>query len=88
MKKTMSLFMAAAFLMSMAGFAAATDEIPVVPAENAPVIEEVAQAPVVDKAEKKADKKVEKKAKKKSAKKTAKMSKKKKGEISAAALAE
>ena len=84
MKRMMLLFMAAVFLLPMAGFAIANDEIPIVPAENAPVMEEVVQTPVVDKAEKKFEKKVDKKNKKKSAKKIAKMSKKKKGEVSVA----
>jgi len=70
--------MATVFSLSMAGFALATDEIPVVSAENAPVVEmeEVVQAPVVEK--------VEKKEKKKSSKKSTKKAKKKKGEVHAA----
>ena len=82
MKRMMSLFMAVAFSLSMAGVALATDEIPVVSAENASVVgvEEDVQTPVVDKAEKK----VKEKSAKKSAKKATKKTKKKKGEAYAA----
>jgi len=70
--------MAAVFSLSMAGSVLATDEIPVVTAENAPVVEveEVVHAPVVEK--------VVKKEKKKSSKKSTKKAKKKKGEAHAA----
>jgi len=70
--------MAAVFSLSMAGVAIAADEIPVVSTVNVPVVEveEVVQAPVVEKAKKK--------EKKKSTKKSTKKAKKKKGEVHAA----
>ena len=78
MKRMKSLFMAAVFSLSMAGVAIAADEIPVVSTVNVPVVEveEVVQAPVVEKAKKK--------EKKKSTKKSTKKAKKKKGEVHAA----
>lgn len=67
--------MAAVFSMSMAGPVLATEEILVACPENAPVMEEIVQAPVVDKAENKAKKKSSKKAEKKTTKKTARKKK-------------
>jgi len=86
MKRMLSLFMAVVFSLSMAGFALATDEIPVVPAGIFPVEEEIVKTPVVDEDEKKIEKKAKKKSTKKSAKKTTKETTKKKKKVLAASV--